>query len=243
MREQQELTWYLGAGQSVFERSTIGAILDKLELESCTSRTCRVCKGEGIVDEPHECRDPKDSARTITVQFGAWCRKCKGIGVEPVFLSSDEQRLAATGDWSRGDTDGARCAVPDATLIRYAFVSRMLSRMPLEAREVIEAAYGDAGEELSRTLKGREWAVMPLTEAGRELLRSERDRKATVGVTEPERPVWCLCSLADLPKSERHPERTILLDAAREQAVKMLREAEATWDLIVGGLSEREAAK
>lgn len=238
---QGELSWYLSKGISVFERSTIGAILDKLELESCTSRDCRTCGGSGITDKPFVCPDPKDPARTITVQFGAWCGRCKGVGCEPVHLSAEEQQLVDSGDWSCHDTEGTRSAVPDQTLVRFAFVSRMLARMPDGPRLAIVAGYGDEGEELSHGLKGRSWALTPLTKAGRTLLEQERERKDTVGVVAPEKPVQCLSSLADLPKDKRHPERSALLAEAAADAEKMLRQAEACWDLIVGGLVEGEA--
>lgn len=241
MIEQKELTWYLSDGISIFERSTCGAILDKLELESCTSQPCKKCGGGGIVNEPFKCKDPKDPAREITILLGAWCSKCKGIGVEPVFLNKAEQELAHSGDWSENsDRDGARGSVPDETLVRFAHVSRLLTAVPPDVRAVIELAYGDEGEELSHGLKGRHWAVMPLTEAGKELLSQERDRKTTVGVVAPEKPVQCLVSLADLPKNEKHPERTILLAQAVEQAEKLLKSAEAVWELVVGGLTESE---
>lgn len=243
MLEQKELTWYLSKGISIFERSTIGAILDKLELESCVSRSCRMCGGSGIVDKPFQCPDPKDKARTITIQLGAWCEKCKGTGVEPVRLSEEEKRLVDSGEWSRNDSEGTRSAVPDETLVRFAFVSRLLSLLPSEAREVIEAAYGDEGEELSHGLKGRAWAVTPLTEAGKKLLAGERCRKETAGIASPEKPVQCLASLADLPKNKRQPERTKLLAEAASQAEKMLREAEAVWNLVVGGLTDGEVAR
>ena len=243
MIEQKELTWYLSRGISIFERSTCGAILDKLELESCTSRECRICHGEGIVDEPFDCPDPKDRARTITVQLGAWCRRCRGIGVEPVHLSTDEQKLVESGEWATTDREGSRSQVPDETLVRFAHVSRMLSALPLDTRTAIEAAYGDEGEELSHGLKGRHWALTPLTAAGKQLLAAERDRKATVGVTVPERPVQCLVSLADLPKDKNHPERRELLAKASSQAEKMLQLAEATWDVVVGGITEQEGAR
>lgn len=238
---KEELSWYLSKGISVFERSTIGAILDKLEMESCTSRDCRQCGGAGIVDKPFECRDPKDSTRTITVQFGAWCGRCHGVGVEPVRLSPDEQKLVDSGNWASHDKEGTRSAVPDQTLVRFAFVSRMLAKMPAGPRMAIVAGYGDEGEELSHGLKGRAWALTPLTKAGLQLLAQERGRKDTVGIVAPEKPVQCLSSLADLPRDKRHPERAALLTEAASDAEKMLSQAERTWDLIVGGLLEGEA--
>lgn len=240
MKEQAELVWYLSQGITVFQRSTLGPMLDKLELESCTSRTCRKCKGSGIVDEPHDVPDPKDPVRTITVQFGAWCPRCRGTGVEPVRLSAEEQELVHGDDWCRSDHEGTRTQVPDETLVRFAHVSRLLAGLQLPIRRVIEAAYGDEGEELAKSLKGRAWAVTPLTRAGRELLAQERDRKTAAEVADPERPVWCLASLADLPKDKRHPERTKLLANASRQAEKLLAEAEAVWELMVGGLEDGE---
>ena len=241
--EQGELVWYLSKGISIFERSTCGAILDTLELESCTSRKCRECHGDGIVDKPFQCADPRDPVRTITVQMGAWCPKCKGIGVEPVHLTPEEQKMIDSGEWSSSDKEGARSAVPDQTLVRFAFISRALSTLPLTSRTVIIAAYGDEGEELSHGIHGRAWAVTPLTEAGAELLSHERDRKVTVGIMAPEKPVQCLLSLANLPKDKSHPERKKLLSEAAAQAERMLASAEAVWNLIVGGLTETERAQ
>jgi hypothetical protein len=177
--------------------------------------------------------------------MGAWCSKCKGTGVEPVHLTPDEQRLIDSGEWSTtSDREGQRTAVPDQTLVRFAYVSRALSRMPETHRAVIVAAYGDEGEELSHGVLGRAWAVTPLTDAGAALLRHERDRiDADPDIVAPEKPVQCLVSLSRLPKGKRQTERTKLLASAAKQAEKLLREAEAVWELIVGGLSERECAK
>jgi len=230
---KEDLTWYLSEGIAVFERSTIGAILDKLELESCTSRACRTCHGTAFVNEPHKCPDPKDPARTITVQFGAWCPKCKGTGVEPVFLSAEEQKLVDSGEWmNEAERGGQRSAVPDQVLVRYAYISRLLSALCGEDRDAVELAYGDEGEELSHGVKGRVWAVLPLTRAGKELLAGERDRKEASGIVAPERPVQCLVSLADLPKSKRTPKRTVLLAEALEEAARRLSKAEEAWDAL-----------
>jgi hypothetical protein len=244
MIEQRELTWYLSEGITVFERSTCGSILDKLEIESCVSRSCRTCGGAGIVDEPFVCQDPKDRERTITVQLGAWCPRCHGIGVEPVRLSEEEKKLVDSGEMvTSSDRGGARSAVPDEVLVRYAHVSRLLASLPTLTREDLVAAYGDEGDELSKGMKGRVWALLPMTEAGAELLRRERDRAPCDDQVEPERPVQCLVWLSGLAKGRRAKDTTKLLAAALKEAGARLREAEATWEFRVGGLTAKELAK
>jgi hypothetical protein len=244
MIDSDELTWFLTEGISVFERSSTGAILDKLEMDAFVSRSCRKCGGAGIIDEGHiqtekrilGSRDPYNTYKLdnpVHHKTGAWCPKCKGTGAEPVRLSAEEQRLVDAGDWSSDDKEGKRSSVPDSTLIRYAHVSRTLSRMPSLLREALVMAYGDDGEGLSGTVHGRSWACSPLTIAGCELLLKERKRRTVDEEDAPERPIRCMIALAKLGANKAHPERAKLLGEAAAAAEELLRSAERSWTRIV----------
>lgn len=248
MIDATELTWFLTEGISVFERSTTGAILDKLSMDAFVSRACRRCNGAGILEDPWSQKDqrrltPEERgkfsdeylSKQVELMSGAWCPKCFGTGSEPVRLTPDEQRMVDSGDWSASaDHEGQRSAVPDAVLVRYAHVSRTLAMMPMLLREAIVLAYGDEGEELSHTIRGRSWACAPLTVAGASLLAKERQRRTQKVEAEPELPIRCLTALASLGHSKAHPERTKLLAEAVEGAIALLKAAEAEWDHLTG---------
>lgn len=250
--DQVDLTWYLSQGGAIFERSTIGAILEKLKNESCVTRKCKKCNGKGIVKTI--CRrtvthteidqtsgEPKEVTTVHEYGLGDWCQKCNGTGYKAVRLSAEESRQAYSGEWSSSkDRDGARSAVEDEILVRYAHVSRMLSRMPLEYRLGIEAGYGDEGEAASNTKRGRVWACLPLTEAGEELLRDARERGLLIDGVTPWSQCEYLSALANLREKQRGAARTKLLELAINQATELLRKSEAVWDLTVGGLKRSE---
>lgn len=243
MIDAEELTWFLTEGLSVFERSTTGAILEKLEMDAYVSRSCRRCGGCGVLDEGwtqthRRCLNSNDPDNKYEIPpiahlTGAWCPKCNGTGAEPMRLSAEEQRLVDTGDWSSDDKEGKRSAVPDATLVRYAHVSRTLSLMPSLLREALVMAYGDEGEGLSSTVHGRSWACSPLTIAGGELLLKERRRRTVDEKDAPERPIRCMTALANLGANKAHPERVKLLAEAAADAERLLNSAERAWTRIV----------
>jgi hypothetical protein len=236
MIEQSELTWYLSEGISVFERSTTGAILEKLDRDAHVSRDCPVCDGQGIMGEKTIRRGAPRIRWVRDAKSGDWCERCHGTGVLPMRLSHDEQALVDSGDWAMpSDHAGQRSAVPDAVLVRYAYVSRILHNMPSLLRDALVMGYSDAGEELSATLHGRSWACSPLTKAGGALLSQERERRTRVEGVEPERPIQCMTALANLNGQSKNKERKELLAEASRQAVQLLRMAEARWDAVASG--------
>jgi len=104
IKELGDLQWYLTNGISLFERSPIGAILEKLENAAHFSRKCRKCHGNGFTDEPYDIPDPKDPAnKKITLPHGNWCPKCKGTGVEAVRMTALEQQEVESGEHTPHD--------------------------------------------------------------------------------------------------------------------------------------------
>lgn len=233
MIEESELTWFLTQGLSVFERSVFGAVLERLDMDAHVSRDCPICDS-GIVVEATKIRNADRLAWVAKAKIGDWCSKCKGTGVLPVRLSPEEQTMVDSGDWDvKTDHEGQRSAVPDAVLVRYAFVSRTLSRMPLRLKDAITLAYGDEGAELANTLHGRSWACSPLTKAGVQLLAAERERRTRVNGIEPERPIQAMTALANLALGKSNPERVKLLADAARDAEQLLKDAVHCWDCIV----------
>jgi hypothetical protein len=241
MNDQSELTWFLTQGISVFERSTTGPILDKLEMDAYVSRICPICS-HGVIVESSIRRNGGRLRWVRDSKVGDWCQRCNGVGVLPMRLSPEEQALADSGEWASSDREGQRSAVPDAVLVRYAFVSRALSRMPPTMRDALTLAYGDEGEEVSHTVLGRSWACTPLTAAGSALLTTERERRVRAEGIEPERPIQCMVALTRLGAGKSHPERSKLLALAAAEAIVLLRRAEAIWDRLVEDQTGRLAS-
>lgn len=227
MLDQSELEWFLSEGITLFERSTTGAILDKIAMDAFTSRRCHICDGEGIIKRDFKIRAGRNNTKEF--KSGDWCFKCGGTGAVPVRLTPDEQSLVSSGDFHVRETDSFRAAVPDAAIARYAVVSRRLSRMPRCLAVAISAAYGDEGESSSLTARGRAWAVAQHTPAGRRLLELERNRKIRTKGVEAERPYLALTELARMDGSKAKPERTALLAEASTGAVRLLEKAEHAW--------------
>jgi len=228
--DQDKLEWFLSYGITVFERSTTGAILDKIAMDAFASRRCHVCDGSGIIQKTFQTRTGKSSYRLI--EAGSWCFKCNGVGRNAVRLSPEEQAMAGSSGHGHRDTDSMRAAVPDAVIVQYATVSRRLARMPRVLMLAIMDGYGDEGAECALTPKGRAWAVTPRTTPGRRLLAQERARKeATKGVN-PERPVRAMLALAALDGHKPNADRTKLLAEASQMAVALLLTAERSWETI-----------
>jgi hypothetical protein len=241
MIEQAELTWFITQGIAVFERSTTGDILDKLDRDAHVSRECPICDGNGIILEQAKKRCSAKIAWVRAAKIGDWCKRCNGVGQIPMRLSPEEQSLVDSGEWATSsDHEGTRSTVPDAILCRYANVSRTLSKMPIRLRDALMAGYGDEGEELAATLHGRAWACAYLTKAGAELLRKERERRTRVEGIEPERPIRCLTDLARLNGHQSNPDRTKLLSEASTSSVRLLKKAEDMWEAIIA--TESKAA-
>lgn len=225
---QVDLTWFLSYGITLFERSSIGAQLDKIAMEAFTSRRCHVCGGDGVIKKAFQTRTGKKTYRIVPA--GSWCFKCNGVGAIPVRLTPEEQSEVNNGEQRCSDTDSTRAAVPDDEIRRYAIVSRRLARMRKRRMTAIALCYGDDGEECAMTVKGRAWACTPITASGKRLLAQERARKSRTPGVEPERPLRALMALAALDGHKPNPERTKLLADAGAEAERLLADSEVDWE-------------
>lgn len=110
--DEAALSWYFGQGLSIYERSTFGAILTKLDRDGFGSDRCPKCEGAGIlecggVNVENRCKTCGGDGRVAR----RWCSDCQGLGtVEPY-----EVRVKA-GGWCR-DCNGTG-STPLSTAMR-----------------------------------------------------------------------------------------------------------------------------
>lgn len=228
MRDEAELQWYLTIGTSFFERSTFGAVLDAGVLYAFGTSPCPVCHGAGIVDRRWYGRDA--SGNKVLFPTGKSCSKCDGRGALVGRLVQSDEPITARPTCHRDF--GARQPPPDQVLVRYARVSRRLGKMPLGLRTAICAAYGDVGEaQLGSGLRGRSWALAPLTKPGKELLAmARRARDVARSMTHNEEPVALLTALAQIDAVKPNKIRRALLQQAAAEARELLLLAELSWE-------------
>src|SRR5690242_4935100 len=79
LSDEAALSWYFGQGLSIYERSTFGAILAKLEREGFGSEACARCSGSGIletggVNVENKCKTCGGDGRVAR----RWCQDCQG---------------------------------------------------------------------------------------------------------------------------------------------------------------------
>lgn len=192
-----ELEWFFCWGQSVFERSTFGALLERQALYGQEPVPCQECGGDGFRVSPNG------------TKLDDTCRGCRGCGIartrrvgrssKGVLLST--QRCGPCHGRS-GRTECALCRgrgytehqpihvgsqpheaahyVPDDNaLTRYAVVSRWL--LALDARspasvEVLELYYGLDGLRWGRVEGyGRVYSLGHLTRPGQKLLQGREN--------------------------------------------------------------------
>lgn len=117
LADEASLSWYFGPGLSVYDKSTFGAILAKLDRDGFGSERCDRCNGGGILEDggfamADECRSCDGKGRIaggqawchdcggfcvvvpyeVRAEHGGWCPDCKGTGATPV----DRRPMART---------------------------------------------------------------------------------------------------------------------------------------------------
>lgn len=224
---ERDLQWYCIEGITKFERSPMGSMLSMQDMMSCASRKCDRCGGLGYTDEPwvmtRDWRGNEIAPRQI--DSGKECPRCRGTGGVRVKVP-DGGEITARPKSSHDET--SREAPDDATLTRYAIVSRRLSKMPLLLSKAIQAGYGADGEANLATIRGRAWAVTPLTSAGKELL--ERFRGKNPDHEHAYMPVLAMTEIARQDAAGSQEKRTKLLGEAAAQARHLLAMAELSWE-------------
>jgi hypothetical protein len=245
MRNQGELSGFLTKDIAYFERSTFGATIEAIIAGAYLSRKCLRCDGLGILDEPHtithtidhftrertelgeRLADGRWLAKPVHASTGKDCPRCQGTGYVPSRRDDHENT-------SMKHQTVTKEAPPDALLMRYAAVSRRLIRMPSLLAAALVAAFGDEGESLAETSRGRAWAAAPLTDAGKKLLEHLRatSRKDDLN---PWRAVSALTDLARIDAAHPLPKRTELLALASIEAAALVTEAVTAWEGLIDG--------
>jgi hypothetical protein len=165
--QEKALVWYFGIGQSAFEKSTCGSMLDALERDSCTSKLCSTCKGVGI----------KGGDDYAAPGYGDWCQKCLGTGSLPVAMRRSKHALTAR---PKAVSSSSNAKTPsDKTLTKYASISRQVNRLQEtkpESVQILAAYYGNAGTRWAQT-EGytRIFPVIVLTKPGEMLVKRAQE--------------------------------------------------------------------
>jgi hypothetical protein len=185
---EELVEWYFCKGQSAFERSVTGSIIDAAELGDYTSRPCKNCGGSGVFGDIESMRtnlvkwqeEDKKPLRTHILEFFRDCPACHGTGVIErrrarwfLKFSADapfEPLNAIDVHPRKQHESGTRGPPDDTVLTRYAVVCRRLQYVPKWERQIIGAGYGPWGSGWAETTYGREWAVIPFTVVGMALL-------------------------------------------------------------------------
>ncbi len=105
--DEAALSWFFGQGLSIYDRSTFGAIINKLAMDAFTSAPCERCDGAGILETggftvSDECRACKGEGKSGA---GKWCSSCGGYGKVDAY-----ETAVANGGWCfgcRGSGSGA----------------------------------------------------------------------------------------------------------------------------------------
>lgn len=109
LTDEAALSWYFGQGLSIYQRSTFGAIIDRLTTDSYSSTSCKTCGGGGImehggIDVSTRCKTCSGSGKIaeghkwcpdckgfgvvaqyeVECEFGGWCKACRGTGMTAV---------------------------------------------------------------------------------------------------------------------------------------------------------------
>jgi len=252
--QQDLLEWYLGQGQSLFERSPTGAVLELVAMRAYSSVQCRACHGSGISGyqpgkEPVRVfnldrlrvlweKNEKRPIRSAIERALQDCPECDGTGAKSVRESRAEQRYSKHAPFAPLETPDARprasaqfslkSAPDDGSLTRYATVSRRLAALPRALQRVLVAAYGNDGQSWSDVEeRGRLWAVVPLTITGAALLKSDP------GLVPSNHGSCRLDDIAKLNQLRPAAQQSSVLGNAIREAATLLGRAIAAWNAVV----------
>ena len=156
-KDQSDLMWFLGEGQTVCERSPTGQQLAVAETyavagtreEGMRAGVCIHCDGDG-------------------------CEECEWTGANGAVYST-------------GQEPEYRETPHDPALLRYAAVSRRLLRMRPRGLAVVLCAYwGTEGDRWGRRMRGRVWAIISLTLEGQKKTPEQWDHLVQVQAQTPD---------------------------------------------------------
>jgi hypothetical protein len=130
LRDESALTWYFLWGRRAFERSTHGAMVERLERDSMGSTRCRVCDGIGILEDEAALERHRQRKRTTerivrwrlverdgvvtdeqvsewhAVGVGSECQLCQGTG----WTAKKRIKPRCPECWGKGRAARAQCS-------------------------------------------------------------------------------------------------------------------------------------
>lgn len=241
--DEAKLQWYFGVGMAAFERSPMGAMIDRLDLlANHRERRCKKCEN-GALPNGRDCPACKGTGFLARFQAAApplrtgYCRcpTCKGRGEHAgkVCSQCDGDRYISEDVNAYANPDHAEASgyLPDDTsLQRFAWVSRRLALLPgMLHAEVLEAFYGDAGARWGLTRHGRILALYPLTRKGSAWSAAARKESEKHRKSSDLSPSEILGVQAELEKSQPKRERRAALDTCERQAKVLYVQAVRAW--------------
>ena len=260
-RDERLLTWYFTRGLSQFERSTMGAMIERLQRDSSGASHCRVCEGVGILETEQAVRRHKHRGKhteLVTrwalkkrdgalvdervavaqdVAIGSYCQCCWGTGWVPV---RHPRPTTITARPTCGPPESAGVVVDGEVLRDYAIVSRRLCRMAPSHRLTLELYYGQHGLSWGVTPHGRLLALQAGTLAGKRLLaRTKRKGDEATAASADER----IANEWDAQQRDPKGWRWDLLQAAQLQAHERIQAATASWQLASGAALDKSVSE
>lgn len=214
--DADDVRWYFGRGQTCFESSYFGAQCEELARRAAVTKCCPGCSLQGA---------HPDSVGSGFGKDHDLCSRCNGRG----FVSRrvpKHQDTKLTARPTQPEPAHDRNVESDEILMRFAHVSRILSRLPQQARRVLEAFYGDVGCYFAREHGSALFAVYLTTLAAEKLLSSGRNGN------DPD-----YTRLGRLIRSnaiQPVEKEAALLKAAAKQSERLMQAAVAEWNDTVG---------
>lgn len=172
-RDTDQLTWYFGLGQTVFERSTFGGMLERAEMF-------------GGVKHAPVAREPVFDSRT-----GACI-----IGHESALSARPTAELRPEAGYVPDDGQLHLYAVVSARVMR-------VERLHAMSAVVLETIFGDAGQRWTGTAHGRLGALYHLTAKGRAICTEAAKVPGAIDMTSAQRIEAMCAVQAVQPKPER----------------------------------------
>jgi len=218
--DEADLRWFFGEGQSAFEGSPWGRMLEKAEALSVTS------DGERVLSPPEhrvqvwEYRQ-RNCRRSSTTGFDASLRDLLRRAAAP-FVEEFDPGLDADGQDESGGVSGD--GPPDHVLCRYGRVSRRLRAAQGRLYSVLAAYHGLAANRHETGSLGRLVVILALTEPGERLL-ANRARRLGTG-DEAGQPAERLLAEWQLEQQKHDDLRRRLFTAAQTAARALLHEAQ-----------------